>query len=202
MVSESYQRVQCQWKNKETCCSRINAHTHLRTSQRAQTQPYSRRSKSRPAQPGAGPGPTLLHQRGGERGVRKHIRLKGEPTVKGALWRGLPLLVQLVCFVSIRSHGLSSPLPSDGGTLHFLAASTCRHAFIRHAFPSCFPTFLRGRGQVKAVRPCFSSTLPLAVPTAVPRPFHGWSGGAAGGVAVRVPTTPVELLCRHLSLNY
>ena len=55
MVSESYQRVQCQWKNKETCCSRINAHTHLRTSQRAQTQPYSRRSKSRPAQPGAGP---------------------------------------------------------------------------------------------------------------------------------------------------
>ena len=40
-----------------------------------------------------GPLPGPLHQRGGERGVQKHVRLKGEPTVEGTLWRGLPLFV-------------------------------------------------------------------------------------------------------------
>ena len=58
--------------------------------------------------------------------LRRHVRLKGEPTVEGALWRVLPLFVawiQRVFLVSIRSHRLSSPLPLnlDGGTLPFLS---------------------------------------------------------------------------------
>ena len=58
------------------------------------------------------PGP--LHQPGGERGVRKHVRLTGEPTVEGALWRGWPLFVAWIqCARVFRFNSFAPPFLSN-----------------------------------------------------------------------------------------